>query len=89
MNEISLLLIFAIEMALSKELKEKKSSIMNKIMFIVDLIIIIYLWSYPIYPGRFIFSHSLWKYALLLIIIFVGIHCFTERSKSLYEPISK
>ena len=70
-NEISLILIFALEIALqSKPDEKKKCYYVPHFIFLVDLALTIYLWMKPLYPGRHIFLYSSWKYGVFFIFLF-------------------
>jgi len=58
-----------------------------KIMFLVDVAIVIYLIFWPIYPGRQLFIHSYWKIGLFGIFFLEGYKSFFGKTKTFETAI--
>jgi len=75
-------------MALPKKDGDKdEDHLWLKIIFLVDVAIVIYLIYCPIYPGRNLFIYSYWKIGLFSIFALEGYRCFFGKAKSLESSI--
>lgn len=72
LNEISLLIVFAIELSLTKTIHLqhfKKGSVTLKYIYILDLVILIYLLIWPVYPSKHLLVKPIWLFGAFLLVV--------------------
>jgi hypothetical protein len=71
-NEISLLIIFAIELSQTRTVHlqpSRNKGLTLKLIYILDVIVLLYLLIWPLYPSRHLLTPSVWLLGAFLLIL--------------------